>query len=125
MSYVLGNPVVLGKLEFMVILIRPKETVVLLFIYLFILGLHLRHMDVPPLGVKLELQLPAYTTAIAMLDPSCICDLHCSLWQRQIFNLLREASGQTCTLMNTGGVLNLLNHSRNSVLLVLLDPSYI
>ena len=33
------------------------------------LGLHLRHMEVPRLGVKSELQLPAYTTAAAMPDP--------------------------------------------------------
>ena len=40
-----------------------------LFIYLFIicfLGLHAQHMEVPRLGAQLELQLPAYTTAIAM-----------------------------------------------------------
>ena len=30
-----------------------------LFIYLFILGPHLQHMDVPGLGAKLELHLPA------------------------------------------------------------------
>ena len=35
-----------------------------LFIYLFIfLGLHLQHMEVPRLGVKSELKLPAYTKA--------------------------------------------------------------
>ena len=33
------------------------------------LGLHLWHMEVPRLGVQLELQLPAYTTATAMPDP--------------------------------------------------------
>ena len=33
-------------------------------------------MEVPRLGVKLKLQLPAYTTATATPDPSCICDLH-------------------------------------------------
>ena len=37
-------------------------------------GLHLWHMEVPRLGFKLELQLPAYTTATAMHDLSCICD---------------------------------------------------
>ena len=40
-----------------------------------ILGLHPWHIEVPRLGVKLELRLPAYTTAIAMQDPSCICNL--------------------------------------------------
>ena len=33
-------------------------------------------MEVPRLGVKSELQLPAYTTAPEMPDPSHICDLH-------------------------------------------------
>ena len=30
---------------------------------------HLRHMEVPKLGVELKLQLLAYATAIAMQDP--------------------------------------------------------
>ena len=46
----------------------------LIFIFLF-LGPHLCHMDVPGLEVKLELQQLAYATAIAMKDPSHICDL--------------------------------------------------
>jgi len=33
-------------------------------------------MEVPRLGVELELQLLGYTTARAMRNPSCICDLH-------------------------------------------------
>ena len=41
-----------------------------LFICLFVcfLGPHLWHMEVPRLGVDMELQLPAYTTATAMPD---------------------------------------------------------
>ena len=46
------------------------------FFLSFLLGLHLRHMEVPRLGVKPELQLLAYTTATAMRDPSRSCDLH-------------------------------------------------
>ena len=47
---------------------KGKDTIrhfyFILFIYLFcFLGLHLRHMEVPRLGVELELHLPAYTTA--------------------------------------------------------------
>ena len=53
------------------------------------------------LGVKSEPQLPAYTTATAMPDPSCICDLHHSSWQRQILNPLRRATDQIRVLMNT------------------------
>ena len=48
----------------------------LLFFFFVFLGLHPWHMEVLRLGVKLELQLPAYTTATAMQDPSCIFDLH-------------------------------------------------
>ena len=50
----------------------------------FFLGLHLQHTEVPTLGVKLELQLPAYTTATATWDMSHVCDLHHSSWQHQI-----------------------------------------
>ena len=36
-------------------------------------------MEVPRIGVELELKMLAYTTATAMQDPSCIYDLyHCS-----------------------------------------------
>ena len=48
-------------------------------------------MEVPRLGVELELQLLAYTTATAMSDPSPICDLHHSSQQGQILNSLSEA----------------------------------
>ena len=47
---------------------------------------HLRHMQVSRLGVKLELQLPAHTTATATWGLSCVCDLHYSSWQRWILN---------------------------------------
>ena len=53
-------------------------------------------MEVPRLGVDLELQLQAYTTAMATPDPSCICDLHSSLWQCWIPNPLSKARDQTC-----------------------------
>ena len=39
------------------------------FIYFSILGQHLWHVEVPRLGVKLELL--TYTTATARPDPSC------------------------------------------------------
>ena len=38
----------------------------------FFLGPHPGHMEVPRLGFQSELQLPAYTTATTMQDPSCI-----------------------------------------------------
>ena len=48
-------------------------------------------MEVHGLGVELELQLQAYATATAILDPSYICDLSCSLQQWRILNPLSEA----------------------------------
>ena len=69
--------------------------------FFFFLWPHLRHMEEPRLGSKSELQLPAYTTATAMPNPSRICDLCYSLWQHQILNLLSKARGRTCILMDT------------------------
>ena len=59
----------------------------------FFSGLHLQHMEVPRLGVELEMQLPAHAiaTATAMLDRSHIRDLHCRLWQCQILSPLSKA----------------------------------
>ena len=53
------------------------------------------------LGVEWELHLPAYTTATATQDPSCVCDLHQSSWQPRILNPLREARDWTRILMDT------------------------
>ena len=44
--------------------------------FLLFLGLLPRHMEVPRLGVELELQPPAYARAIATRDLSCVCNLH-------------------------------------------------
>ena len=71
-------------------------------------------MEFPRLGVESKLHLPAYATAIAMLELSYTCDLHCIFQQRQQLNPLSEARDQTCTLMDTSWVLNLLSHNRNS-----------
>ena len=68
------------------------------------LGLHLQHMEVPRLGVTLELSLPAYATATATPDPSHSCKLHHCLWQRWILNPLSEARDRTHVLMDTGWV---------------------
>ena len=67
----------------------------------FFLGPHLQHMGVSGLGVKLKMQLPAYTTTIAMPDLSRICKLRWSLWQHQILNSLSEARDGTGILMET------------------------
>ena len=52
-----------------------------LFIYLLtyllsFLGLRVWHVEVPRLGVKLEIQLLAYTTATAMWDLGRVCNLY-------------------------------------------------
>ena len=89
------------------------------------LGPHPWHMEVPRLGVELELLLPAYATAIAMPDPSHICNLHLRSRQCRIFNPLSKARDLTrnlmvpswihfpCTMMGTPIHMNLDIKSRN------------
>ena len=67
-------------------------------LFFVFLGPHLQPMEVPRLGVESELQLPACTTATATPDPSHICDLLHSSWQRRILNPLSEARDQTYIL---------------------------
>ena len=67
--------------------------------FLLFLGLHLKYMEAPRLGVESEMWPPAYTTATAMQDPSLICHLHHSSRQRRILNPLSEARDRTCKLM--------------------------
>ena len=55
-------------------------------------------MDVPRLGVALELQLLATATATAMWDPSCVCHIHHSSGQNWILNPLPEARDRTFIL---------------------------
>ena len=61
-------------------------------------------MEVPRLGVKLELWLLAYTTTLATPDPSHIFDLHHRSRQPQILNPLSEAKDQTLVLMETSQI---------------------
>ena len=68
------------------------------------LGPCVQHMEIPRLGVESELQLPTYTIAIAMQDPSHVCDLHHGLWQHQTLNPLSKVRHQTCILMDTSWV---------------------
>ena len=62
-------------------------------------------MEFPRLGVELELQLLAYTTATAMQDLSHVYNLHHSSQQHQILNPVSEARDRTCVLMDTSQVL--------------------
>ena len=69
-----------------------------LVFFLNLLRATLQHMEVPRLGVELELWLLGYTTATATLDPSGICDLYHSSWHHRILNPLSEARDQTLVL---------------------------
>ena len=92
------------------------------FIYLFIVhlfcfrGSHTQHMEVPRRGVESELQPPAYTTATATPDLSCICDLCHSSRQRRIHNPPREARDGTHILMDSSRIFFPLRHNENSSL---------
>ena len=66
--------------------------------------MHPRQMQVPRLGVKLELQLPAFTIATETWDLSHICDLYDRSRQCRIFNPLSKARHHTCVLMDTSWV---------------------
>ena len=59
-------------------------------------------MDIPRLGIQLELQLPTYAAAMPYL--SHICDLHHSSQQGQILNLLSKARDWTHNPMVTGQI---------------------
>ena len=61
-------------------------------------------MEVLRLGVELELQLLAYTTATAMQYPSWVCHLRHSSQQLWIPNPLSKARDQTCVLMGASQI---------------------
>ena len=82
--------------------------------FFFFVRPNLQHMEIPRLGVELELQWLAYTTAIAARDMGLICDLPCSSWQCQIPNPLSKGRDPTHILMDTSCVCNLLSHNSNS-----------
>ena len=79
-----------------VVVFPPTEVCLFLVSCLFYLFIYLFIFRVTPvaygssIGVKLELQLPAYATVVAMPDPSCVCDLHHSSPQCQILNPLSK-----------------------------------
>ena len=82
------------------------------FYFIFLLFRpHPQHMEVPRLGVKSKLQLPAYTTASAMQDPSHTCDLYHGSGQCWIPNPLIEARDGT---RNVRVPSEILCHDRNS-----------
>ena len=56
-------------------------------------------MEVPSLGVELELQLPAYKAATKMPDLSCVCVLSHGSRQYWLLNPRSDARDQTQNLM--------------------------
>ena len=54
-------------------------------------------MEVPRLGVKLELQVLTHTTVTATPGPRGVCDLHHSSWQCWILNSLSEVGIKPAT----------------------------
>ena len=95
-----------------------QEVIYPIFFNLFVccfLRLHVWHMEFPMLGVKLEQQLPAYTTAVETWDLSHICYLGCTLWQRWVLNPPSKGRDWAHILMYTSQVLNPLSHNRNSL----------
>ena len=88
--------------------------VLLIFFFFFLFRATPAHMKIPRIRVILELQLPAYTTATAIPDPTHICDLHHSLQQCQILKSQSKARDQTCILVGTSQDINPLSHHGNS-----------
>ena len=68
------------------------------------LGPYLQHMEVSRLGVELELQLLAYTTATAMPKLSHLWDLHHRSQQCWILNPLSRDRDRTLVLIDTSWV---------------------
>ena len=75
-----------------------------IFFFLSFLGRHPWHMEVPQLGVELELQLLASATATATPDLSHVYDLCHSSWQHQILHPLSKVRDQTPVLTDNSQV---------------------
>ena len=65
----------------------------------FYLQLHFWHMEVG--GTSGQIGASAYATDTAMLDPSCVSDLHHSLQQRCILNPLSKPRDWIRILIDT------------------------
>ena len=75
------------------------------FFFSFWFFFSMQHMEIPGLD-QIRAAAAATATAIAMQDPTLVCDLHHSSQhsQRQILNPLSEARDQTHILMDTSRV---------------------
>ena len=88
--------------------------IIITFVFLPFLGPLQQHMQVPRLGVELELQSPAYARATATRDPSHVCSLHHSSRQCWILNPLSKVRDQTRNLMVPSWIRQPLGHDGNS-----------
>ena len=77
--------------------------------FFFFLGLHLRHMEIPRLEVKLELQLLPYSTATARIRAMSVT-YTTAQQQHGVPNPLNKARDWSCILMDT-------SHNSNSLFL--------
>ena len=64
-------------------------------------------MEIPRLGVELDHSNTSHVM-------SHVYELHHTLWQSQIVNILSEARDRTYIFMDTSWVLNPLSHNGNS-----------
>ena len=71
----------------------------LLLLFFCFLGPQAWYMEVPRLGVELELQLPVYAIATARPDPSRFCGRHHSSQQSQILYSLNKVRDRMRNLM--------------------------
>ena len=76
----------------------------LVCLFFGLVGPHLQQMEVPRLGVELELLLLAYNTATEKQDLSHVFNLYHSSQQCQNLNPLSKARYQNCVLMDTSQV---------------------
>ena len=94
--------------------VQASLSLSLFFFFFFFLRLHLRHMEVPRLKVKSELQLPVYATVTAMWHLNHICNLHHSSWKQQILHPWQWPEIEPASLWTLCQVLKPLSHNRNS-----------
>ena len=71
------------------------------FFFLFLLRATLVAYGSSKARVWIRAMAPAYATETTTTDPSCVYDVHHSLWQHQILNPLSEARDKTRNLMDS------------------------
>ena len=98
-----------GKFNF------PFFSFFLSFFFFCFLGPNLHHMEVPRLGVELELQLLAYSTGQFWTASATYTTAHSNAGY--LLNPLSKHKDWTSTFTDTSQVRNLLSHNRTSLVL--------